>query len=143
MAEQLFSCKNCGTSVPENTVFCPNCGALLRSSGTSTFTGYSSQPLPPPPPPVPYSQVPNVSQQTGNQQQKMAGYPSSPGPQGYPPPYPQNQWSPPPPIDIRPKKQATRGWIKAVGVVGALLLVLGTAGFFARNFVGKGVTNNG
>ncbi len=114
------TCANCGSSVPDNMRFCPNCGTL---AGT---------PQAPPPPPV------NAAAQTQRaasfteypQQNNQPAYqpPPAQAQQGYQPPLQGNQ---PPPAYARPQKNSSRGMLKVAVILLLLILVLGAAGYFA------------
>ncbi len=103
------SCANCGSSVPENMRFCPNCGTL------------AGIPQAPPPPPVD-SYAPT---------QRVAPFTA------YPPQNNQSAYQPPvqsvqsPPAYARPQKNSSRGMLKVAVILLLLILVLGTAGYFA------------
>src|SRR5690349_3239885 len=93
------SCANCGSSVPENMRFCPNCG---------TAAGI---PQAPPPPPVnSYAPTQRSAPFIGNPQQNhQPAYQPPPAHQGYQPPLPGNQ---PPPVYARPQKNSSRGVLR-------------------------------
>jgi hypothetical protein len=114
------SCANCGSSVPENMRFCPNCG---------TPAGI---PQAPPPPPVnasaptqraaPFTAYPQQNNQPAYQP------PPAQAQQNYQPPLQGNQ---PLPAYARPQKNSSRGILKVGVILLLLLLLLGGAGYFA------------
>jgi len=106
------SCTNCGSSVPNNTRFCPNCGTL------------AGVPQAPPPPPVnSYAPTQKAAPIIAYPQQN-----NQPAQQGYQPPLQGNQ---PPPAYARPQKNSSRGLLRVAVVLLLLLLILGAAGYFA------------
>src|SRR5260370_42560506 len=73
------SCANCGSSVPDNMRFCPNCG---------TAAGI---PQAPPPPANSYAPTQNAAPFTAYpQQNNKPAYQPPPAQQGYQPPLPGN-----------------------------------------------------
>ncbi len=103
------SCANCGSSVPENMRFCPNCGTL------------AGIPQAPPPPPVDaYAPTQRVA--------PFTAYPPQNNQSAYQPPVQSVQ---PPPAYARPQKNSSRGMLKVAVILLLLILVLGTAGYFA------------
>ena len=114
------SCASCGSSVPENMRFCPNCG---------TPAGI---PQAPPPPRVDaYAPTQRVAPFTAYpQQNNQPAYqpPAAPAQQDYQPPVPSVQ---PPPAYARPQKNSARGMLKGAVILLLLILVLGAAGYFA------------
>lgn len=106
------ACANCGSSVPENMRFCPNCGTP------------ADIPQAPPPPPVnsypptqagaPYTAYPP--------QINQPAYQPPPLQQGYQPPLQGNQ---------PPQKKSSGGMLKVALILLLLLLVVGTGGYFA------------
>ncbi len=112
------SCANCGSSVPENMRFCPNCGTAAA--------------IPQAPPPAPvnsYAPTQRSAPFIGNPQQNhQPAYQPPPAQQGYQPPLPGNQ---PPPVYARPQKNSSRGVLRVAVVVLLLLVLLGAGGYFA------------
>lgn len=103
------SCASCGSSVPDNMRFCPNCG---------TPAGI---PQAPPPPPVDsYAPTQKVA--------PFTAYPQQNNQPAYQPPIQGNQ---PPPAYARPQKNSSRGMLKVAVILLLLILVLGAAGYFA------------
>ena len=124
------SCANCGSSVPDNMRFCPNCGTL------------AGIPQAPPPPANSYAPTLNAAPLRANaQQDKQAVYQPPPAQQGYQPPLPGNQ---PPPAYARPQKNSSRGLLKVAVILLLLLVLLGAGGYFALHAltsrVGKNLT---
>src|SRR5947209_4924105 len=101
------SCASCGSSVPENMRFCPNCG---------TPAGI---PQAPPPPPVDlYAPTQRAAPFTEYaQQNNQPAYQPPAAQQGYQPPLTSVQ---PPPAYARPQKNSSRGLLK----VAVILLLL-------------------
>ncbi len=112
------SCASCGSSVPDDMRFCPNCG---------TPAGI---PQAPPPPPVDaYAPTQRSAPFTAYpQQSNQPAYQPPPGQQGYQPPLQNAQ---PPPAYARPQKNSARGMLKVAVILLLLILVLGAAGYFA------------
>ena len=133
------SCSNCGTSVPENMRFCPNCGTPIKHAPG----GRDSIPTPPPPPAAyPETQKAALSPvyQPPQQQQQQAYQPAS---QGFPPPLPGTE---PPPVYAQPQKNGSGKLLGKIGCgVGVaillVILLLGTAGYFGYKYLANRVTN--
>src|SRR5712691_12827801 len=116
------SCANCGSSVPENMRFCPNCGTP------------ASIPQAPPPPPVDsYAPTQRVAPFTAYppQNNQPADQPP-PAQQGYQPPLQGNQT---PTAYARPQKNSSRGMLRVAVILLLLILVLGTVGSLAARAV--------
>jgi len=107
------ACANCGSSVPNNTRFCPNCGTPA-DAGNGNLASYA-QTAPPP-----YTTYP--------QQAQSVYQPVPPGQQSYQPPAQNAQ---PPPAYARPQKNSSRGILKVGMILLILLVLLGAGGFFA------------
>jgi heme/copper-type cytochrome/quinol oxidase subunit 2 len=114
----MYSCANCGSSVPENMRFCPNCGTP------------AAIPQAPPPPPVnSYAPTQKAAPFTAYPpQNNQPAYQPPPAQQGYQPPLQGNQ---PPPAYARPQKNSSRGMLRIAVILLLLILVLGAAGYFA------------
>ncbi|MFL5707047.1 MAG: zinc-ribbon domain-containing protein [Ktedonobacteraceae bacterium] len=104
------ACANCGSSVPENMRFCPNCGVPV-----STEAAHHTPPRMAPSPPM-YPQ-----------QQQQPVYQPVPGQQSYQPPVQNAQ---PPPAYARPQKNSSRRILKVGMILLILLVLLGAGGFF-------------
>jgi len=138
------SCSNCGTSVPENMRFCPNCGTPTKVGvGTPVkhaSSGGDSIPMAPPPP-IPYAQTQKaVSSQVYQPQQQPAYQPAS---QGYPAPLPGTQ---PPPAYAQPQKNGSGKLLGKIGcslgvAILLVVLLLGTAGYFGYRYLANRVTS--
>lgn len=115
------SCANCGSSVPDNMRFCPNCG---------TPAGI---PQAPPPPANQYAPTQKAAQSTAYPpQNNQPAYQPPPAQQGYQPPLQGNQ---PPPAYARPQKNSSGGILRVVVVLLLLILVLGAGGYFAFHYI--------
>ena len=116
------SCANCGSSVPENMRFCPNCGTPAAISQA-----------PPPPPVSSYTPTQNAAPFTAYpQQNNQPAYQPPPAQQGYQPPLQGNQ---PPPAYARPQKNSSRGMLRVALILLVLILLLGAGGYFAFHFI--------
>ncbi len=111
------SCANCGSTVPDNMRFCPNCG---------TQAGI---PQAPPPPASRYAPAQNPAPPVAYPQQNNQPPPAQ---QGYQPPLQGNQ---PPPAYARPQKNSSKGMVRILAVLFLLILVLGAAGYFVFKHV--------
>jgi hypothetical protein len=112
------ACANCGSSVPENMHFCPNCGTP------------AAIPQAPPPPPVnSYPPTQAGAQYTAYPpQNNQPAYQPPPSQQGYQPPLQGNQ---PPQAYVPPQKKSSGGMLKVALILLLVLLVVGTGGYFA------------
>lgn len=120
------SCASCGSSVPDDMRFCPNCG---------TPAGIPQ--APPPPPADSYAPTRRAAPYTAySQQNNQPAYQPPPAQQGYQPPLQSVQ---PPPTYARPQKNSARGMLKVAVILLLLILVLGGVGYFALH----ALTNRG
>ena len=112
------ACANCGSSVPENMHFCPNCGTPAA--------------IPQAPPPPPLSSYPptqaGASYTAYPPQNNQPAYQPPPLQQGYQPPLQGNQ---PPQAYVPPQKKSSGGMLKVALILLLVLLVVGTGGYFA------------
>jgi len=112
------ACANCGSSVPENMHFCPNCGTPAA--------------IPQAPPPPPLSSYPPAQAGTPYTayppQNNQPAYQPPPLQQGYQPPLQGNQ---PPQGYVPPQKKSSGGMLKVALILLLVLLVVGTGGYFA------------
>jgi hypothetical protein len=145
MAQAPNSCRKCGTVVPENTTFCPNCGTLLRTE-TGEFTGYSnweaSSP-PPPPPPGTYAQATDMSYST-TPPQGTSGYQSATPDQQGRTTHGQNYGQPP--ADRQARKPISPGKQRRSVILPLILLVvilMGTGGYFTWRYINSKTNNSG
>jgi zinc-ribbon domain len=120
-------CSRCGTAIPANMRFCPNCGTPLNAPapgvGDGAFDRTQRSSTPPPPPLQAYPQ--QVPQQAPQGQQ---GYQQS------------FQAAPPAPAFAKPQKDSSKGVLGQIGcgvgiVILLIVLVIGTAGFFGYRWL--------